>query len=224
MKKLMICLFASALLSQFAPAQPPNDPPRDGPPRSDWQNKNRAMRPDSRFHDAMNELRKQDPEKFEQLQELRMTDPGAFREEIHSLIRTAVINKLKVERPNVYEAVTTLNPEDRAWVIDVLAKSKFDDGSRMPMGKPPKDGPRDERKDIRKLINQYNNIESEEERAVIRTELKDHISKQYDQRIEMGKADLSEMEEKLNQAREALRKGQQKKEQFIDEMLSHMLD
>ena len=99
---------AAALLaaSAFVLAQAPDPPPPDRPGgRPDWRARQRGgrgdrmgpgarwgggeggFRPEAKMKELFEQLKEQDPERFERLTELRETDPDAFREEFRQIMQ-----------------------------------------------------------------------------------------------------------------------------------------
>jgi len=178
-----------------------------------------GFQPASPLHRIMQDLRNNNPEEFTRLQELRMSNPEAFRNESRQIMQQAFLEKMKAERPQVYDAIIHLPEPDQVWFFDRIMGPGFAGPGAPPPGWE-KGRKNNEREIGRELIREFHQTDSPEEKDAIRIKLRDLLSAQYDQRLNDRKAQITEAEQKLDQIKQSLEQGMAEKDAFIDEKLS----
>lgn len=203
------------------PLSPPPPPERflDEAPRRDLPpREGRAHAP---LHQWMNQLREQDPAEFERLQELRLRDPEAFRTLAREQLQTRALERLRRERPAIYDAFTNLPEEDRRWLAERLLRP----GPGSPDAPPPDDrGPRQDTPAIdRDTVRAYKRAATDAERAPLRAELARQLGDAYDRQLAERQRQLTDAEEKMAAIRAALDAGEKGKQAFIEQKLDAWL-
>jgi len=231
MKKLLLLFSVTTLaLPLTSSSQPPPDAPGgfDRPPMEE------GFRPASPVQRWMKQLQETNPAEFERLRELRMSNPEAFRKEARVAVETQIMTRLAEERPAIHEILSNLSEDDRKWLMERLARQALGPGGpegnhregmegrgREGHGNEPK---REAMQRNRELVRQYHEARTEEEKNLIKQELRDQLSNLYDQRIAERSEQLKEAEQKLDSIRKALAQGQEGKEAFIEEKLEIWLN
>jgi len=202
----------------LAPPPPPerffDAPPGRGQPPHEG-------RPHAPLHQWMNQLREQDHAEYERLQALRLRDPETFRTLAREQLQTRALDRLRRERPAIYEAFTNLPEDDRRWLAERLLRP----GPGSPDAPPPGErGPRHDAPAIdRDTVRAYKRATSDAERAPLRAELARQLSEAYDRQLAERQRQLTEAEEKIAAIRAALAAGEEGKQAFIEQKLEAWL-
>ncbi len=216
MKRLMLMLMLTTA-ALTATAQPGRDfspgggrrgePPPNGHPEGG---------PASPLRQWMRELRQQDPEEFARLQELRRENPAAFREQAGAALEQRLLRRLQTVRPGVHDALAAMKPEDRQWLLQQWAAPL----SGSPDEPPP---PPAQFEPARKLIADYRQATTPEDKAALREQLSAELARQYDERLNRRREQLADAEAKLESLRRALAEGEAERDRFIQDRLNRWL-
>jgi len=206
MKTILLLILMSGLSFLNAAAEPPRDRPRE--------------KPASPVQRHMQELRDQDPDEFSRLQKLRSEDPEAFRAEMRSIIEDRFMKMLQRERPDIFEALSGLPAEDRAWLIKRLEARPAGPGPDQNSGHQERKGGKNGQFAIKKWVEQYHAETESSKREELEAQIRAAVAQEYDARIRMRAAQVQEMEIRIDELKKMLARGEEEKQRFIDRKMA----
>jgi len=181
-------------------------------------------RPASPVQRYMQDLRAQDPVEFERLQNLRADDPGAFRAHMRGIMEDRVMKMLEQERPGIFQALSGLSSEDRAWLMKKLENRPHGPPGGWTAAPPERKTVNHGPVRMRTLVEAYREEDDPEKKEDIKNQIRDAVSREYDERIRMRAAQLQEMESRVEDLRKALRTGEEEKQRFLNKKMSQWLE
>jgi len=186
----------------------------------------------SPVYEWLDRLRKNNPEEYEKMKQMKEEDPEQF----HTLLRNRVQRQRFKQALKAYPALRdtydTLSAEDQNHLIDTLYRPPQKRGSRNRTKNRTKKQKRNrnpQRKEIkeldketRQIAQNYHASEDEQERQLMRNELRIKLEKQFTIRNQDRLTHIQELEGKLTALKErmALRKSQE--EQIITRRLEEL--
>jgi len=224
---LLTILLSSTLV--FAQDNTEKDPERKkGPRGADFKGDRKFDR-----MRMMNErFKKENPEKFAELEKLRKENPEEFRKKLREHMQKRMsegmkkgmggerhwLHTMKEKDPKKYEELMKLRESDPAAFRQKMVQ-EF--SSRY---KHKHDGHHDKsRKEIGEILNKYNESNSEEEKAVLKKQLREKMEESFDldlkKRIEMAE----KLETHLKTVKSQIEEREAKKSSLIDEKVEYLI-
>ncbi|MCM8540803.1 MAG: hypothetical protein NE328_11060 [Lentisphaeraceae bacterium] len=180
----------------------------------------------------LEKFKKENPEKFKELEALKESDPEAFRSQIRELIQKKMTEHM----------MNNEGKGDRHWLHDMKEKNpeKYDELMKLRETDPEafrqkmvqefsqrfkRRGDHDEntRNEIRVILSKYNEASSEEEKAelkqALRAKLEESFDKDQKKRMEMAE----KIEAHLNEVKTQIKERESKKSSYIDKKVEYLI-
>lgn len=178
-------------------------------------------------------LKQRNPDEFARMKKLREENPEEFRHALRQKLQDMRMKGGSLrDHPQVAEAIKNLPQEDRDWVIQRLQmpppgmpggnpEFRGDGGSDFKRGGMSADSQKSESQ-VRELAQKFRASKSDDERAKIRTDLRDMISRIFDEREKRRDQEIQMFEDKIAKIRKQLAENKTKRDQIIDTRLKEI--
>ena len=231
MKNILIfltVLFTSTLLIAQDDRPKDSDRKRDrGPKGADFK----GDRKFDRFKMMNDRFKKENPEKYAELEKLRKENPEEYRNQLRALMQKNMgehmkksmgerhwLHSLKERDPKKYEEIMKLRESDPAAFRQKMVQ-EFSNRFKK-KGDHQND---DCRKEIGEILKKYNATESEEEKASLKKQLKEKMEESFDNDLKKRMEMAEKLEVHLKEVKTQIEEREAKKSSLIDEKVEYLI-